>query len=142
MFYAMLRCLGFLWLVPGSAERHALDLIGLVLYALLFKGHFVFIRWWMGGLQSRELVAYLPLFVSPLVHLYVSPPSAWDLAVALFWTPSWGLFLVVVYTYGLLAQWTLDDFLQAVDGKMVPASLGELDETLPSWAGADSVKQT
>ena len=34
LFFAMLRCLGFLWLVPGSAERHALDLIGLVLYAL------------------------------------------------------------------------------------------------------------
>ena len=77
VLYAVLRCLGFLWLAPGSTERHALDLIGIVLYAGPFGGCLVFRTWWRGGLQSwLQRMALLPLFFSPLVHLYVSPPSA------------------------------------------------------------------
>jgi hypothetical protein len=98
LFFAVLRCLGFLWLVPGSAERHALELTAVVMHALSFGCAILFrpwIEWQAGGLQSRELML-APLFFSPLVHLYVSPPSAWDFAVAIFWTPSWGLFFLLL----------------------------------------------
>ena len=102
LFSAVLRCLGFLWLVPGSVERHALELTVAALYVLPFGGFLLLRSWGAGYLHSQGLLSLLPLFVSPLVHLYVSPPAAWDLAVALLWTPSWGLFLVLLSQLGLM----------------------------------------
>ena len=102
LFSAVLRCLGFLWFAPGSAERHALELIAAVIYFLLSGGSLLIKFWWQGILSSQDLLAVLPLFVSPLVHLYVSPPSAWDLAVALLWKPSWGLFFLLVFQLAIM----------------------------------------
>ena len=135
LFSAVLHCLGFLWLAPGSAERHALELIAAVMYSLPSGGLLVLCAWWVGSLHSVRLLGLLPLFVSPLVHLYVSPPSAWDLAEALLWTPSWGLFLVLsimlCHMYSTVEK--MSQAIGAVGGEVIPTS-EDHDETLPSWA--------